>query len=394
MAARLIVRALALAALTVAACTAPPPPVIEPTPSREPGVLSVTVLLDLSGSRGPRGESQRNALQLWNDHEQSRGGGRVRVRLKFVDVAGSDARLLVELRRAAGEDRADAVIVGVPTTIGGPAFAAAARAAALPILTTLPLPEPTAEPGDEWIFAFAPTPDQIARVAVDIGPTGNLQTTYVAVIEGRAQDPETAALLAEYGRRAGALPTVVPLDRTRPEAIQSTARLGADARRIHLMGAPRDWAGLAPALRQSGRQAGRPGARYVLSYLAEANDLGELRDGLDVVWPAPLNLSLASIPPNDAAPARRRFVQSYNDRHGPPSAHAAAAYDAITALSLAAERVGTEDRAALRRRLEATTFTGIATTYAFAVDRHAGHSGSELVLYRWAGSGPVVDARR
>ena len=92
-------RAALVLALLVAACSAPAPAVREtPAPSREPGVLSVVAFLDLSGPRSALGTAQRNALQLWTDEQRAR---RIPVKVRTVDVGDSDARLLLELRRAA-----------------------------------------------------------------------------------------------------------------------------------------------------------------------------------------------------------------------------------------------------------------------------------------------------
>lgn len=352
----------------------------------------MTALLDLSGSRAPRGDAQRNALQLWQDLEQSRGGGRVRVRLSVVDVASSDARLLIELRRAAVESRADAVIVGVPVTAATTGFGEAARAAQLPILLTLPAVEPVAGVGGRWVFAVGPTPEQIARRVVQI--TKSALDTVVITADGRPQDPEIRAIVDEWRRVARTEPQQARVDR-RDETLQAAVRLATvpassgSGRRVHLGGSPRDWGPLGSALKQSAR-----GATYVLSYLTEHTDLGEFRDGLDAVWPAPAHLTLAAIPPNAAAAARRQFVQSFTDRHGPPTAHAAAAFDALTLLALAAERVGADDRERLREQVEVTGFAGVTTTYAFSVTHHAGYSGDDLVLYRWNGNAPVPDTRR
>lgn len=385
-------RALAMLLILLTACARTPQPVVTVSPTPEPGVLEITVFLDLSGDRAPRGDAQRNALTLWNDLAQARGRGAVRTKVDVVDVGGSDARLLIELRRAAVEARADAVIIGVPVSFATPGFAEAVQAAGLPLLMTMPLAEPIAERGGRWAFAIAPTPDQIARKVVII--TKSSLDTIVITSATKPADAEADAILGEWRRTARTLPQELRLDR-REDSLQAAVQLvGAPAvsgtgKRVHLAGPPRQWGALGSALKQGGR-----GATYVLSYLTEHTDLGEFRDGIDAVWPAPLHLTLASIPPNQAAAARRQFVQSYTDRHGPPTAHAVAAFDALSILALAAERAGTDDRERLREQLELTTFAGIATTYAFSVTRHAGHSGEDLALYRRSGGAPVLDARR
>jgi len=70
-----------------------------PAPTRDPGSLNVSALLDLSGSRAPSGAPQRDALQLWADEHAT---GSPRVRLKIVDVAGSPAKTVLELRETHG----------------------------------------------------------------------------------------------------------------------------------------------------------------------------------------------------------------------------------------------------------------------------------------------------
>ncbi|CAN5147138.1 hypothetical protein BH18CHL2_BH18CHL2_02830 [soil metagenome] len=376
---------LGVAVLLVVSCTRTPSVVVVPSPSPEPGVLEVTALLDLSGSRAPRGDPQRNALQLWSDLDQSRGGSRVALRVKVVDVCGSDARLLIELRRAAEEDRADAVIVGVPVSLATPTFAEAARAAAMPVLLTLPVADPVAQPGGRWIFALAPTPEQIARRVADAPVLGDTRVTSILAPVGKPLDGEAAALSGAYRRLGVPEPVVVRPD---PEQPVAAVRFMSAARRVHVAGAPRDWAAIAQQLKQTPR-----GPTYVLSYFTDPSDLGEFRDGLDAVWPAPLLLTASAVPPNAAAAPRRQFIQSFNDRHGPPSAHAAAAYDALSLLALAAERVGADDRERLREQVEVTAFAGVASTYALSVKRHAAYADSDLALYRWSGSAPALDPR-
>jgi len=109
-----------------------------PAPTRDPGSLNVSALLDLSGSRAPSGAPQRDALQLWADQHTI---GSPRVRLRIVDVAGSPSKTVLELRRAAVEDRADAIVIGVPVDYDE-AFAAAVQLAQVPVLFTLPIAEP------------------------------------------------------------------------------------------------------------------------------------------------------------------------------------------------------------------------------------------------------------
>src|SRR5437899_10806387 len=157
-------RTLALAVvMAISRCTtASPAATPTPAPTRDPGSLNVSALLDLSGSRAPSGAPQRDALQLWAEEHAT---GSPRVRLKIVDVAGSPSKTVLELRRAAVEDRADAIVVGVPVDYDQP-FAAAVQLAQVPVLFTLPIPEPATR-GGSWAFALAPTPAQLARFVLD-----------------------------------------------------------------------------------------------------------------------------------------------------------------------------------------------------------------------------------
>src|SRR5206468_2985359 len=167
-----------------------------PAPTRDPGSLNVSALLDLSGSRAPSGAPQRDALQLWADKHTI---GSPRVRLRIVDVAGSPSKTVLELRRAAVEDRADAIVIGVPVDYDE-AFAAAVQLAQVPVLFTLPIAEPATAGG--WAFALAPTPAQLARATLDQA-AGRvvLSSTVVVSDESVTAITERAALVAELARR-------------------------------------------------------------------------------------------------------------------------------------------------------------------------------------------------
>ena len=151
--------ALVTLVLLAGACAAPQPSAASPTPSptREPGTYAVTALLDLSGTRGPRGDAQRNAMQQWADAQR----GTPRIRLRITDVGGSDAKLLVELKRAADAGDADAFVVGVPATIDD-ALSSAIALVKRPVLFTLPIAEPGGD-GARWIFGLAPAPEALAE---------------------------------------------------------------------------------------------------------------------------------------------------------------------------------------------------------------------------------------
>src|SRR5258708_1885300 len=144
----------AILVFTIASCTATPPVVAAatPSPTREPGTIAVTALLDLCGSRGPKGDAQRGAMQQFVDAQR----GSPRVKLHVVDVAGSDAKLLLELKRSADTGDADAIVVGVPA-IADETLIAAVALLGRPVLFTLPLAEPSG-PGAPCMFLLAPPP--------------------------------------------------------------------------------------------------------------------------------------------------------------------------------------------------------------------------------------------
>ena len=187
MSARLAAVALALG---LAACTAGPAPITAtPAPTHEAGALNVTALLDLSGDRTPNGGSQRDALQLWLDQQGTRTP---QVRVRFVDVAGSEARTILELKRAATEGRADAVIVGVPVDYDA-AFARIVELAGLPVLFTLPIPDPATLAGGRWAFALAPTPAQLAKAAIDDATRRGVLVPSLIVSDESGRDADVIA---------------------------------------------------------------------------------------------------------------------------------------------------------------------------------------------------------
>jgi ABC-type branched-subunit amino acid transport system substrate-binding protein len=348
-----------------------------PSPTHEPGTTAVTVLLDLSGTRAPSGVAQRNAMQLWLDQDQARGRQQ-RVRATFVDLAGSDARVLIELRRAAEEDRADAVVIGVPFAYDE-TFARALTLARLPVVLTLPAPEPTSLAGGGWAFALAPTYARLARAAVDDATArGVLLPILLASDESAAAIAERLALAIELEHRGLIAPTVVTVS---AQDAAARVRAGASfARSAFFTGPAATYVDATRSL-----AAGDITPRVYLSYLVEAGDALALRDGADLaIWPGSRNLAAISTAPTTAE--RATFLQTFTARHGAPSTLAATAYDALSLIDAAAESVGgTPDRARLRDRLEATTFAGITTRYSFTAARHAGFDTADLVYLRWSG---------
>src|SRR5439155_12905257 len=122
-----------------------------------------------------------------------------RLRLRIVDVAGSDAKLLLELKRAMDAGDTDAFIVGVPATIDD-ALASAIALVKRPVLFTMPIAEPTGEAA-RWMFGLAPTPDALARALVDALPARS--TPAVIVSNGTLASGREEQVLAATFRTDG-----------------------------------------------------------------------------------------------------------------------------------------------------------------------------------------------
>ena len=346
-------RALVLAALMLAGCASPPQTAPTPAPTREPGTLAVTALLELSGPRSALGIAQRDALQVWVDQQQGRGT--LRVRWTAVDVAGSEARIVVELRRATEEQPADAVILGVPLAAYDDTLLRAVELAKIPVLLTLPAPAPPLA-GGRWLFALAPTPERIdAVVSADLAARG-------------IADPPFR---------------LAPRD---ADAVRNPAQL-AGVRAMRLSGVPRDYPLLADVLKRVS-----PVPVAYLSYLTDPRDLGDLKDpALVSLWPG--SRHVVGGLPGDQTSARRDFVKAFTDRHGPPATWAATAFDALALAAAAAEHAASAGapgaaavREGIRDGLEGTVAVGIATTYAFTPASHVGPLAGDLSLLRWSGS--------
>jgi ABC-type branched-subunit amino acid transport system substrate-binding protein len=379
------VRALAIAAAFVLAACTSTPTVVHPTPvpTHEPNTVTVSVLLDLSGPRAPSGQPQRDAMQLWLDQTQT---STVKLRVKFVDIAGSDTRLLLELRHAVVDDHADVIVVGVPASLED-SFGQAVQAASVPVLLTLPTAEPATSPGGRFAFALAPTPDTIAWGLVnDIVDRGVLAPMLLAGDDSAPSVAERVAFLAELRRRGLTGPTSVLL--TQPDGPQRMQSAAAVAKSIVLTGASAAYRDPIRAI-----PATPPAPRVYLSYLTEIADVTSLREqATSVVWPGTRNLGISDVPLPATALA---FMNAFRAKYGAPSTLAATAYDALSLIAAAADAAPSElDAARLRLRVEATTFAGVATSYSFAPGRHVGFAVESLVYLRFAGPlGVTVIAR-
>jgi ABC-type branched-subunit amino acid transport system substrate-binding protein len=363
-----MLRALALV-LLLGACTAANPSVTTtPSPTRDPNAVNVTALLDLSGSRAPNGAPQRDALQLWADQHSS---ATPRVRLRIVDVAGSPSKTALELRRAAVEDRADAIVIGVAVAYDD-AFANAVQLTQVPVLFTLPIPDPATR-GGGWAFALAPTPAQLARsVLDDAAQRSVLSSGLIVSDESTTAVADRIALMSELARRQ-VTPNVVTVTPT--DATQKVRPLLASKSIVFLAGTPRSYL-------EAARTAAS-GTTLYLSYVCELGDIADLREAAPLaLWPG--SRWVAMPPLGGSATARAVFIQAYTDRAGPPTSVAASAYDALALLASAVE--AGIDPVGVRDRLQSATFEGVATTYRFSVSQHAGFGAGDLALLRYSGA--------
>lgn len=367
-------RALVLA-LSLIACSVPPPPIGTATPSPEAGIFEVTALLDLSGPGAPGGTAQRSAMELWRERHQA-SGGRPEVRLTFVDVAGSEARLLIELRRAAEEQRADALIVGMPVAYGS-VLGRAIELAAMPVLFTLPLDviDPVDLPGGRWSFALAPALPRLAAATInDAIDRGVLSPALVLRRDGTAKDLVADAARAEMIRRGrdplteialpagGAVPAVVRSSLSVLRSAHCTATItacGAVAREARAV--------LAPTF-------------FYLSYLTTPSEIQAEGDlAARAIWPA----SRWIIAAEAGSAEQERFLLEHAERFGPAGSHAATAYDAVTLLALAAADGGADDPDVSRAALEGITMQLIASRYTFSPQRHSGSHPDDLTFVQW-----------
>ena len=85
-------------------------------------------------------DAQRDAMVRWTDAQRAAP----RLKLRLVDVAGSDAKLLLELKRAAAAGDTDAFVIGVPAAVDD-ALVAAIALVKRPVLFTLPIAAPSGD---------------------------------------------------------------------------------------------------------------------------------------------------------------------------------------------------------------------------------------------------------
>ena len=285
--------------------------------------------------------------------------GAPRLKVRFVDVAGSDAKLVVELKRAADAGDADAVIVGVPPTLDD-ALLGAIALLGRPVLFTLPIAVPTGDAA-RWMFGLAPIPISLAHAAASALPARS--TPAVIVTSGTlASGREEQALTAAFREEGRPMPFVLSAapevrdtfsQRAKPYVNSSTALL---------------FAGPAASYFDPQRLLPDPAASgpVFLSYLTDPTDASRLGDAAStVLWPGLRRPTAAGI-----------------------ATHAATATDALALLAAKADPTGDPERT--RARIEGGTFAGIATTYAFSTSQHVGVDPREIALLAWKGGHAVI----
>ena len=349
-------------ALLLAACTSAPPVAADPGPiaTHQAGTISVAALLDLSGNRAPKGDAQRNAMQQWADAQR----GTPRVKLRIVDVAGSDAKVLLELKRATEAGDTDAIIIAVPVILDS-ALSRAVGLLGRPVLFTLPVPDPVTVGEDgRWMFGLAPSPEALARVAVDAllsRTTPAVVVTSGTLVAGR----DELAITSVFRSQERLLPLVMSAAPEQRDAF--TQRFKAFARTgsaVFFTGAAFDY--LSPVRLIPSGTTGGPSV--FLSYLTDANDASRLGD----------------VSPAVRWPALRRAIGSAL------GSQALSATDALALLASTSE--GPYDAERSRARIEDGTFTGMAATYSFTRSRHTGVDSTDIALAAWEG-GRIVAAQ-
>jgi len=298
-------------------------------------------------------------MQQWADAQR----GAQRVKLRIVDVGGSDAKLLLELKRAADTADTDAFVVGVPAIVDDTLVGAIALVRR-PVLFTLPIAEPAGE-GARWIFGLAPRPDTVARALVDALPsrgTPAIVVTSGSLAAGR-EALEINAIFRADGRPLPFVMSAAPDQRdTFAQRFRPFATTGAGVFFTGPTTSYIDPVRIVPAADATTT------VLVFLSYLSDANDAGRLGEAAPGTrWPGlrrPTTLALGT--------------------------HAATATDALAMLAASADAAGDPERS--RARIEGSTFAGIATTYSFSASRHTGVDPREIVLLAWE-SGHVVVAR-
>jgi len=299
-------------------------------------------------------------MQQWADAQRAAP----RLKLRIVDVAGSDAKVLLELKHLSEAGTTDAVVIGVPTILDD-SLTRAVGLLARPVLFTFPVADPvTAGQSGRWMFGLAPSPEALARVTVDSLPS--LATPAIVVTSGSlVAGREELAIASVFRAQERPMPFVMSAAPDQRDLFAQRFRPFARAgSAVFFAGAASDY--LSPVRLIPTDPTGGPSV--FLSYLTDANDASRLGD-----------VSAAA-----RWPALRRVIG------GTVGMHAATATDALALIASAVDGTGDAERS--RTKIEGGTFAGIATTYSFTPSRHSGVDLGEIAFVAWE-SGRIVAAR-
>jgi hypothetical protein len=285
--------------------------------------------------------------------------------------------LLIELRRAAEDQHADAIVIGVPVAYGS-VLGRAIDLAAMPVLFTLPLDvdDPVELQGGRWAFALAPPLSRLAAMTIDDAvDRGVLSPALVLRRDEATQDPLADALEAEMIRRGRDPLTEIPLPAggAVPPVVRSSLSVLRSAHCTAPLAACR-------AVAREARAVLAPTFFYLPYATAPSEIQGEGDLASRAIWPA----SRWIIPAEPGTPERERFLADHTERFGPAGSHAAVAYDAVTLLALAAAADGGADDPKLSRAaLEGITMPLIASSYTFNARQHSGSDPADLTFVQW-----------
>jgi branched-chain amino acid transport system substrate-binding protein len=377
----------------LAACgPAAPRPVVQPaaSPTPEPPV-ALGLILSLGQDGDPDGTQRHDAVKLAVELVNRRGGvqlptgARRLLSLTVYDDAGRPEMAETAFRQLT--DDGVVAIVGPSRPESSSVVRRAAEAAHVPLLSLDDDAAGEAGAG-RWTFALAAPPDEAVAAALDFFTASGVER--LAWLAPRTMEASTLRRLV--GRlAAGANIQIVREELYAPgedDVSQSLVRLQAGNPSV-ILAWPRDSQEAATIARDASRT--RDLAPVFLGPVAShPSTLTQAGDGVSCVRTLTLRLGVADdLWDHDAlTPVIRDFRRELQARTGrPPTAEAAAAWDAIR-LVVATVEQGGSTRMALRDGLEATSgYLGASGSISFSARRHDGLDRRAYVVAR-------ADARR
>jgi branched-chain amino acid transport system substrate-binding protein len=389
-----LVHLLAVVALALLAACSPAAPraVVQPVASPAPDApIVLGLILNFGDDGGPDGTQRHEAVKLAVELVNRRGGvqpptgGRRSLSLLAYDDAGRPDMAETAFRRLQ-EDGAVAV-VGPSRPESSSVVRRAAETSRLPLLSLDDDAGGEAGAG-RWTFALAAPPDEAVAAALDFFTASGVER--LGWLAPRTM--EAASLRRSVGRlAAGATIQLVGEEAYAPgedNLGQSLARLQAGNPSV-ILAWPRDTQEAATIARDASKV--RDLAPVFLGPAAShPSTLTQAGDGISGVRTLTLRLGVADDlwDHDPLTPVIRDFRRELQARTGrPPTAEAAAAWDAVRLIVATLEQVG-PTRMALRDGLEATSeYLGASGLISFGVRRHDGLDRRAYVVAR-------ADARR